>query len=242
MLVRWNRIAVLGVLAASASLAVTSPASADVIVSVDAPGVEQSQMAGVVTETFDSLAPGKYPTIVSPIGTYTAADPGGAVVTPDAYGGAYKTDYLTVGQYGGGAQQVTLTFNAPQSYFGFYFAAIDPTNEVDVYNGSTLVASINESTLSGLLSHTGGPNGTGHYGNPDYSGVDTGEAFAYVNVTGTLGSTFDHVVFSNFSSSGLETDNHSIAAVPEPGSLVSLGLGLVGLVGYRLRRRVSAAK
>jgi hypothetical protein len=225
----------LAALAAPALLLAPASVKAGVVVSIEAPGVQSSQRGGVVTETFDrqALPPGLYPSIPSAIGEYTTTSTLGAAISgPDAYGGAYQTNYLTVGQYGGGAQEVTLSLTNPASYFGFYFAAIDASNSVSIYDGLTLVTTITGSSLAPLIN--GDP---AYYGNPNLPGVNTGEAYAYVNVDGLNGQTFDRIVFSNFSSSGLESDNHSVNAVPEPSSIAMAAIGGAALLGLGMRRR-----
>jgi hypothetical protein len=226
----------LAALAAPALLIASSACSmaAGVSVSLEAAGVQASTQGPVITETFDrpDLLPGYYPSIVSQIGTYTANEPGAAIVLPNAYGGSYQTNYMSIGGYAGGAQEVTLNLAKPESYFGFYFAAIDAPNSVSIYDDSTdptnPLTVITGASLAGLLT----PD---YFGNPN-TGDNIGQPYAYVNVFGVGGQTFNRIVFSNFSSSGLETDNHSVA-VPEPASLVMTAMGGIALVGCSIRRR-----
>ncbi|WZO95749.1 PEP-CTERM sorting domain-containing protein [Isosphaeraceae bacterium EP7] len=212
-------------------LASSAPSMAGVVVSLEAAGVQSSTQGPVITETFDrqDLPPGQYSSIVSAIGTYTPTSGGASIVLPDTYGGANQTNYMTIGIASGRAQEVTLNLAKAESYFGFYFAAIDATNSVKVYDGVTLLTTIDRTSLASLLT-------SGYYGSPNLPGVNTGEPYAYVNVFGTAGQTFDRIVFSNFNSSGLESDNHSVA-VPEPASLVMTAMGGLALVGCGLRRR-----
>lgn len=219
----------LAIMAAGASAQAST-----VSVGVSGPGVQQTSMAGAITETFDSLALGSYTLINSSIGTYTASAPGGKIVAQDAYGGAYQTQYIAIGAQSTPTTTVTLALNGPATYFGFYFAAMDVLNTIDIYDGASLITSITRATIEPLLLGNGA-----YWGNPN-NGQNTGEPYAYVNVTATSG-TFDKIVFTNNGTgTGLETDNHSIVhAVPEPASLAMAGLGSLSLLGYGLRRRMA---
>ncbi|QDV39070.1 PEP-CTERM sorting domain-containing protein [Tautonia plasticadhaerens] len=209
----------------------SSPASATTVsLSVEAPGVQQSSFSNIVTEDFDSLSTGSTTLINSAVGTYSAAAPGGMIVSADAYGGAYQTQYLAVGNQSLPTTSITLDLAGPATYFGFYFGAIDALNTVDIFDGAELVASITRATILPLLG--GDPD---YFGNPN-TGENTGEPYVYVNVVATSG-TFDRVLFSNPSGTGLESDNHSVQVVPEPSSLAIAGIGLLGVGGATLRRR-----
>lgn len=57
-----------------------------------------------------------------------------------------------------------------------------------------------------------------------------------VNMAFPSGPCFDHVVPFNFDADGT-IDPDPGPPVPEPGSMVLLGLGMLGLVGWRIRRK-----
>jgi hypothetical protein len=230
----------LAALAASAVLLLSPSASrAGYTVTVDAPGVQASTVAGVTTETFDARSIGSYTTLNSSIGQYTATTPGFAVLGPDSYGGADQTRYMAVGAQSG-QTSATLTFFAPQSYFGLYWSAVDGLNSLVVFNGATPVLTVNEGSIFALLAATG--HAASYFGNPN-NGQDRSEPFVYLNIFGTAGSQFTSVSFlNNGTYSEFESDNHSIAsAVPEPSSIVLLGLGATALTGISLRRRFARA-
>ena len=153
------------------------------------------------------------------------------------YGGAGGTgDYLALGAQSGSASPVSLTFNGPQSYFGMWWSAADVNNTLKFYSGSTLLETYTTaSVFTGIDSS--------YYGNPtpNFLGQDSGEPFAYLNFNGTLGTTFTSVVISNAGSTGtgFESDNFSIAGVPEPSSLVLGGMAATAcaLAGLWRRRR-----
>jgi hypothetical protein len=229
-------VATLALLVSSGSLS-----QAAVVYSVEAPGVQSSQAGAVITETFNSLALGSHTLINSSIGTYTAASPGGMVVPPDQYGGSNQTQYLAIGAQSSPTTIVDLNFFGPQSYFGFYFPAMDRLNRLEVYDGASLVLTLGRAILTPDLTNVGGPFGNGHYGNPN-TNQNTDEPYAYVNILGTFGSTFTRIRFLNLGTgTGFETDNHSIlSTVPEPASVVSAGIGGLSLLGFGLRRRLTA--
>jgi hypothetical protein len=97
--------------------------------------------------------------------------------------------------------------------------------------------------------------GSAYMGNPN-NGLDGSEKFAYLNIIGTGGTTFDKVLFLNATTgTGFEADNFSVRATavplaypgtsisgaffatPEPSSLILVTLGLLG--GLVARRRSS---
>jgi hypothetical protein len=72
-------------------------------------------------------------------------------------------------------------------------------------------------------------------------------SFGSLNLSADIGSTVT-VIFrvddsgpGHSQSSGFALDNIQFVPAPEPASVVILGIGLMGLVGYRIRRRVRAA-
>jgi hypothetical protein len=208
-----------------------STASATTVsLSVEAPGVQQSSFSNIVTEDFDSLSIGPKPLINSVVGTYTAAAPGGMIVAADAFGGAYQTQYLAVGNQSLPTTAISLDLAGPSTYFGFYFGAMDALNVIEVFDGADLVTTITRAVIEPLLG--GNP---AYFGNPN-TGQNTGEPYAYVNIVATSG-TFDRLVFTNPSGTGLESDNHSVQVVPEPSSLAIAGLGLLSVGGVAARNR-----
>lgn len=208
----------------------TAARGAGVIVTVSAPGVQQTSVAGAVTETFDSLSLGSTTTIHSAFGTYTASSPGAMIVQGNAFGGSNQSQYLAVGSQSRPVTQITLNLNLPVTYFGFYFAAQDNKNNIDFYDGNSLLGTVTRGSL--------GLSGA-YLGNPNLSNTNLGEPYAYVNVNAMAGSKITRVVFRNTGTgTGLETDNHSVSGiVPEPSSLAMVGTAVLGLGGFALRRR-----
>ncbi len=243
---RWIGAVVIGNALASA------PAFAGLVVTLESAGIQSSQVAGVSTENFNSFGTGIYTSLSSSIGTYTST--GEAIVSPDAYGGSNQTNYFAIGAQSH-TLSATLTLNAPASYFGMEWLAGDNQNVLDFYSGNTLIAEFSTASAFAATSHTGGPFGTGHYGNPN-TNADAGEPFGYLNFFATGGTTFDKIVFSNGSTgSGFESDNHSVLAaavtppysgtvittigsVPEPATILSAASALLAVPFLALRRRM----
>jgi hypothetical protein len=89
--------------------------------------------------------------------------------------------------------------------------------------------------------------GSAFCGNPN-NGKDTGEQFAFLNFF-YEGGYFDKVVFTETSSAGFESDNHTVAYLnppvpsgtvigddaPEPGSIALVTLGAAGLIWLKRR-------
>lgn len=250
-----------------AAVGMTAPARAGLmLVTLEAPGVQTSQVSGVTTETFDGFTKGQYsnpgnPLPASVIGTFTSD--GLKIAAADQYGGAGGVNnFFVIGQQSGHLS-ATLTLNHAEGYFGFWWSAGDRNNSLSFYSGANLIGTYKTSDVfnSGVLKTTGGPTGKGHYGNPNanFLGKDSGEPFGYLNFIGLGGTTFDKIVFENASlSTGFEMDNMSVrdtappppypgtpvggVGVPEidPGS-ASAALTLTALGVSLLRRRRKAA-
>ncbi len=174
-------------------------------------------------------------TYVSPVGTFN----GGAVVSGSysggAFGGAYGSDYYAVGVQSGTVQG-TLTFAKPEYYFGMWWPAGDAGNELEFYDGSTLLASYRVGDIIPSLS-------SAYFGNPN-NGLDAAEPFVYLDFTATGSDQFTKVVFNNDTVySGFEMDNMSVYGqpitppgnpVPDPAStLALLGFAVTALAGVR---------
>jgi hypothetical protein len=213
-----------------------APSNAGLIFTIEDPGVQQTTVAGALTETFDALAPGPVGTYNSPIGTYE----GGQVNAADQYGGAGSSQFYAIGVQSG-TTSATLTFTDPKTYFGMWWSAGDAQNRLEFYDQtSSLLASYQIGDILPLLS-------SDYFGNPNPPpGRNTPEAYVYLNFTVTGDSRISQVVFLNNLRSGFEMDNHSVFDRPitPPGKRLpdaggSLTLLVAGAAGVFLLRRRS---
>lgn len=241
------------VLLLAASVTVASTAWADSFyVSFLGAGVQTP--AGVTSyyETFDSGPAGSYlstPFVTnfggSPYtGTYTGGlywhgasvdgGAGGTGVFPDAYFGSYS-----------------VAINPSVNYFGLWFSALDAGNQLQFYNGTTLLYTFTPTDFMNLVGACpGGP----YCGNPnaDFLNGNNGQQYAYLNFYDQTGS-FNNVVFTQTIDFGaFESDNHAVAVLssdpggtpittgtPEPATLELLACAALALalLSLRLRKR-----
>jgi len=118
------------------------------------------------------------------------------------------------------SRNVTVTFTNPVSYVGFAWGTPDPENEVDVYNGSTLLGS--------------------------FFGLTTGPS--YFDIHAGSGEPITKLVLSDGLPNlcCFETDNYSAIPVSSvPGPIAGAGLpGMIlasgGLLGWWRRRQRTA--
>jgi hypothetical protein len=269
-MLKYNYISKTYALALSCLFALLTPnANADLVVTyAEQPGVESSTLSGTSVENFNSLTAGdKYTNLAWTDGTTTVGTFNSVYISAaNQYGGATGTGYLNGSNYAvesasvGGANHVaasTLTLTTPSAYFGFWWSAGDANNEVQFFNGSTLVAQFTTATLMDKLPST-------YYGNPrSPSTLDHNEPFAFINFYGEGGVTFNSIVFTDTQNSGFEADNYtvraaawgtqtgetgaapgigletisgtSVSVIDEPGSMLLVLGGSVGFLGLRGR-------
>jgi hypothetical protein len=201
--------------------------------------------------------PGVFPTVVSSgsvtgsiSGTYTGAI---TISAANEYGGVSRTDYFATVSKNSYTLNLTTSGNIPGvNYFGLWFSALDSGNDLKFYEKNaggveTLVYDFTPTLFMSLVGKCTGSNA--FCGNPTtaFSGQDSGEQFAFLNFFDTTGY-FDEIVFTETTSAGFESDNHTVAyldppnpsgtvigATPEPGSLVFLSTGLLALMGFKRR-------
>ncbi len=184
-------------------------------------------------------------------GTYSAdatAKSGSNLVSQPAnqYGGAGGTGNYAELFNGSYTINLSATGVPGVNYFGIWVSALDANNQIQFYNGSTLIYTFTPTAM--LAAINARANKSAYYGNPttNYLGQDSGEPFAFVNFFG-VGGTFDKLVISNSGGTGFESDNHTVGyrnpntiignlfGVPEPGAMLLLPGFLLAL--WRARRQ-----
>lgn len=172
---------------------------------------------------------------------YMYGGAGGTGYYPTVTGSSYTLTLTSTLKVGGQTEGV--------NYFGMWLSALDADNELQFYDGTTLVYTF---TAEQLIATMGAcPSSTNAFcGNPNNQ-EDASEQFAFVNFYDESGF-FTKIVFSEADASGFESDNHTVGYLsslvpigttfytPEPDSLALLSLGTLALIW--LRRRSSRGR
>ena len=207
----------------------------DLVFTIEAPGVQESQVSCLdqndndvlVVENFDSFGSEQsLSTYSSTIGTYDRAGTQDFLIRgADAFGGAGVAGTPATGYYittdTGEAYELTLA--QPAGYVGFWWSAGNGNNEITVNmsDGTSQTFSTQSILDSSSLQGTSGvvPGGDGHFGNPngtDPSFDNEDEVYAFVNIFSTNASALiTSIVFSEVPGGvgRFESDNHT--ACPE---------------------------
>ena len=159
----------------------------------------------------------------NPIGSYT-----GGQVVQGSVSGMYAappldtSKYMTVGASPSQPSPITISLNAPASYFGYFGGSPDVFNKVAFYSGLSLIAEFTGSQLAAAAQLV--PNG-------DHSAGD------YWNFFAESPSEYFNVVKFFSSTNAFETDNHAVNAVPLPAAAWLFGSALLGFAGFSNRRK-----
>lgn len=224
---KWFRLTTLVLCAAPCAFA-------SAVVSYDAPGVEDTNVAAASIYSFNNLSLNRAVLPATAFATFSQL----YVIGANEYGGAHNSAYGVVGDPTGSANVQTsfLQFARPVSYLGFWWSAADPNNVFTLYNGRDPLLTMTNQTLMNALGSCRASNA--YCGNPN-NGQDPGELFAYVNIWGANGLTFTAARFHQMNDSGgFEFDNVAYmddpvgdppSSVPEPGTWGFAGLGFVAI-------------
>lgn len=158
------------------------------------------------------------PNLTGSNGVYFGTGGGTQASGPDA------TVYLSAGSTGAdAASAVTLLMPSARTMFGILWGSVDAYNTITFYSGAAQVAAVNGSQVNVVSGAIGDQSAGGS---------------SYVNVLFTGGTTYDRVVFTS-ADWAFEFDNFAMSSpvsVPEPLSVATLGLGVLGLGLIRRRR------
>jgi hypothetical protein len=241
------------IIAAALALGSTAASAANFLVTAEGPGVQNST-AGFAfkgVETFEGFGTGAGQTLSTSFGgsdfsgTYTNV----RIDNANVFGSAGGTGKHAVTFTGTGyTLDVTTSLSGGVNYFGFWLSALDGQNQLKFFKNGTEVFSFSASDALSFINSQ--PNSAAYYCNPNpaFSGGNCGEPYAFLNIYGLNGATFDQIrFFQDPVSGGYESDNHTVGqwtritgdplgAVPEPASWAMLIAGF-GLVGAAARRR-----
>ncbi len=149
----------------------------------------------------------------------TGAAPAGAGGVPD------PTPYGAVPEVDIAPRTAEAVLPGTFNYFGLWWGSADWAaygyiyNELRFYSGATLVQTVTANDVYGA-------NANGNWYNPNDN--------SYVNIYGLPNFNMVQMYSSTFA---FEADNMTVGVVPEPATMLLLGLGLVGIAGFRKRTK-----
>lgn len=139
------------------------------------------------------------------------------------FGGANVSKFITQNQNSLGEflQSYQLTVNEDQKYFGFWWSAGDPYNEITFKNDGVTVASFRTEDLVNFIDSSGVVTTVDYLGNPNsvYNTVESNhktQPFSFVNVFFNDDSVYDEIIVtSDYGNSAFESDHHTFSAIKQ---------------------------
>lgn len=180
-----------------------------------------SSLSNTDVFTFNDLSRGfNYDVNWNGVGTFDQL----YVSNANVWGGAVDQNTGTASQFSWQgsrwAQTSTLQLIEASSYFGMWWSAGDPNNQLTFYSGDSIVSQYTTGSMFGSLNLS-----QDYYGNP-LTGGNAGEPYAFINFYGNETTSWDRIELTQTGGGGFESDNYTSrveAFNPETDSIEDLG-------------------
>ncbi len=212
---------------------------AGLIFSIDEPLIQESTVVADVLNTYDFESvpnsnlvfrdnqPNYTTAVWDGVGTYEGT--GSQIDMPNKYGAAYGVGkYLFIRSTIHSIEAnpgVTLTFDEPVAYFGFWWSAGDYANKLQVTLSGGTVYDVETELVwesEGFIEQNASQGG--HMGSPATAYLDqnSGEPYAYLNLTSK--DECSKIASIRFHGRNFETDNHTVTTelIDPPGIEIPL--------------------